>query len=142
MRTVKDLLAAKPAEVVTVDPGVSVFDALQRMADHDIGALVVIEDARVVGVMSERDYARKVILHHKSSREIPVSEIMTSPAITVGLSETLDQCMALMTDKRIRHLPVLEAGRLIGVLSIGDLVRATISEQAFAIRQLEGYIAS
>lgn len=142
MRTVKDLLAAKPADVVTVAPGVSVFDALQQMADRDIGALVVVEGDRVIGVMSERDYARKVILHHKSSREIPVSEIMTAPAIAVSLTHTLEDCMALMTDKRIRHLPVLDTGRLVGVLSIGDLVRATISEQAFAIRQLEGYIAS
>jgi CBS domain-containing protein len=142
MRTVQELLASKPAGVVTISPDAAVFAALERMAAHDIGALVVVDAGRVTGILSERDYARKVILHHKSSREIPVAEIMTTPVVSVTLTHTLEECMALMSDKRIRHLPVLDGDRLVGVLSIGDLVRATISEQAFAIRQLEGYIAS
>ena len=142
MKTVKQLLESKTTGVVTIAPEASVFEALELMADKDIGAVVVTHDNRVVGIMSERDYARKVILHHKSSKEITVAQIMTGKVLYVRPTQTIDQCMALMTDKRIRHLPVLEGERLIGVLSIGDLVRATISEQDFVIKQLESYIMS
>ena len=140
MKTVQQLLESKTAGAVTIAPDASVFEALELMADKDIGAVVVTHDNRVVGIMSERDYARKVILHHKSSKEITVAQIMTGKVLYVRPTQTLDQCMALMTDKRIRHLPVLEGEQLIGVLSIGDLVRATISEQDFVIKQLESYI--
>ena len=142
MKTVEQLLQSKPAGVVTIAPDATVFEALELMAEHDIGALVVVADGVVVGILSERDYARKVILHSKSSREIPVSAIMTDRVLYVQPTQTVDDCMALMTDKRIRHLPVLDGEQLVGVLSIGDLVRATIHEQAFTIRQLELYITS
>jgi CBS domain-containing protein len=136
------LLASKPQGVVTTAPDASVFEALELMAERDIGAVVVVRDERVVGIMSERDYARKVILHNKSSREITVDEIMTDHVFCVSPMHSIEECMALMTDKRIRHLPVLDNGRLVGVLSIGDLVKATIDEQDFTIRQLASYIAS
>jgi CBS domain-containing protein len=132
----------KPAGAVTIAPDASVFEALELMAEKDIGAVVVVRDGRVIGILSERDYARKVILHNKASREIAVDEIMTDRVLYVSPGHTIEQCMALMTDKRIRHLPVLDDDRLIGVLSIGDLVKATISEQDFTIRQLERYIMS
>jgi CBS domain-containing protein len=140
MYTVKQLLDSKPRDVVTIAPDASVFEALELMAERDIGAVVVVHDGYVVGILSERDYARKVILHNKSSREIAVDAIMTDRVLYVGPTHTIDECMALMTDKRIRHLPVMDGDRLIGVLSIGDLVKATISEQDFTIRQLERYI--
>ena len=142
MRTVNELLEGKAAGVVTISPEASVYEALELMASRDIGAVVVTRDTRVVGIMSERDYARKVILHHKSSREITVAEIMTDRVFYVRPSQTLDHCMTLMTDRHIRHLPVMDGERLIGVLSIGDLVKATISEQELVIRQLESYIMS
>ena len=142
MNTVKQLLESKAGGVVTIAPGASVFEALELMAEKDIGAVVVVHDNRVVGILSERDYARKVILHNKASRDISVDEIMTDRVLYVGPTHTIDECMALMTDKRIRHLPVLDGDRLMGVLSIGDLVKATISEQDFVIRQLERYIMS
>jgi CBS domain-containing protein len=142
MRTVKQLLESKTAGVVTIGPEASVFEALELMAAKDIGAVMVMRDGRIAGIMSERDYARKVILHHKSSREITVAQIMTDKVLYVRPTQTVDQCMALMTDKHIRHLPVLDGERLIGVLSIGDLVKATISEQDFVIKQLESYIMS
>jgi CBS domain-containing protein len=140
MSTVRQLLQAKGRDVVTIEPDATVLEALERMAQHDVGALVVTEGRRVVGMMSERDYARKVILHHRASREIPVSDIMTDRVYYVAPSQTVDECLALMTDKRIRHLPVLDDGTLVGVISIGDLVKSIISDQAFTIRQLEGYI--
>lgn len=142
MKTVAQLLESKPAGVVTVAPHTKVFEALQLMADHDIGALVVVSDRTVVGILSERDYGRKVILHSLSSRDIPVSAIMTDRVLFVTPAHTVDECMALMTGRHIRHLPVMQADQLIGVLSIGDLVKATIHEQAFTIKQLESYIAS
>jgi CBS domain-containing protein len=142
MKTVKQLLESKAPGVVTIAPEASVFKALELMADKDIGAVVVTHNSRVIGIMSERDYARKVILHNRSSKEIPVAQIMTEKVVYVRPTQTVDECMALMTDKRIRHLPVLDGERLIGVLSIGDLVRATISEQDFVIKQLENYITS
>jgi len=142
MKTVKHLLESKAPGVVTITPEASVFDALALMADKDVGAVVVVSDARVIGVLSERDYARKVILHNKSSREIPVSEIMTERVMYVTPTQTLDDCMALVTAHRIRHLPVLDGDELVGVLSIGDLVKATISERDFTIGQLNNYIMS
>jgi CBS domain-containing protein len=142
MYTVKQLLDVKPRSVVTIAPDASVFEALELMAEKDIGAVVVVHDDQVVGILSERDYARKVILHSKASKDITVDEIMTDRVLYVGPRHTVDECMALMTDKRIRHLPVMDGDRLIGVLSIGDLVKATISEQDFTIRQLERYIMS
>jgi CBS domain-containing protein len=142
MKTVKQLLESKAPGVVTIAPEASVFEALELMADKDIGAVVVTHNSRVIGIMSERDYARKVILHNKSSKELPVAQIMTEKVVYVRPTQTVDECMALMTDKHIRHLPVLDGEQLIGVLSIGDLVRATISEQDFVIKQLENYITS
>lgn len=141
MHTVRQLLASKRGGIVTISPEVSVFRALELMAERDIGAVVVTRDDQVIGILSERDYARKVILHNKSSRDITVDEIMTDRVVSVGLTHTIEDCMALMTDKRIRHLPVVEADRLVGVLSIGDLVKATIDDQHFVIQQLEHYIA-
>jgi len=142
MKTVKQLLESKTAGVVTIAPDASVFEALELMAARDIGAVIVTEGSRVVGILSERDYARKVILHNRSSKEISVADIMTDKVLYVRPVQTLDQCMALMTDKHIRHLPVLDDERLVGVLSIGDLVKATIDEQDFVIKQLESYITS
>ncbi len=142
MHTVKQLLGSKPRGVVTITPDASVFHALELMAERDIGAVVVVDEEKVVGIVSERDYARKVILHNKSSRDITVDEIMTDRVLYVGLTHTIEDCMSLMTDKRIRHLPVLDGDRLVGVLSIGDLVKATISERDFVIRQLETYITT
>ena len=142
MHTVKRLLDSKSGGVVTIAPDASVFTALELMAERDIGAVVVVHDGRVVGILSERDYARKVILHNKSSREITVDEIMTDRVLYVGPTHTVEECMTLMTDKRIRHLPVMDGDRLIGVLSIGDLVKASIDDRDFTIRQLETYIAS
>jgi CBS domain-containing protein len=139
MKTARQLIERKPG-VVSIAPHESVFAALERMAEHDIGALVVLDGPVLAGVLSERDYARKVILLGKSSRDMRVSEIMTHKVVCVGPDQTVDQCMAVMTEKRCRHLPVLEGKRVIGVLSIGDLVKETISEQQFQIAQLESYI--
>ncbi|MCA3108157.1 MAG: CBS domain-containing protein [bacterium] len=139
MKTARQLIERKPG-VVSIAPHESVFTALERMAEHDIGALVVLDGSVLAGMLSERDYARKVILLGKSSRDIRVSEIMTQKVVCVGPDQTVDQCMGVMTEKRCRHLPVLEDKRVIGVLSIGDLVKETISEQQFQIAQLESYI--
>ena len=140
MKTVKQLLEGKTRGLCTIGPDAPVFDALKMMAENDIGALLVVENDKLIGIISERDYARKVMLHGKSSRDIPVREIMTEHVICVQPDRTIDECMALMTDKRIRHLPVIENDKLVGVLSIGDLVKETISEQQFMIKQLESYI--
>lgn len=142
VKTVNQLLQGKPRGLCTVSPEMRVYDALKLMADKDIGALLVVQSEKLVGILSERDYARKVILHGKSSHDTPVKEIMTERVICVQPKNTVEECMALMTDKRIRHLPVIEHDRLIGVLSIGDLVKETISEQQFMIKQLESYIHS
>jgi CBS domain-containing protein len=139
MKTARQLIEEKPG-TVSIGPDASVFEALERMAEHDIGALVVLDGQVLAGMLSERDYARKVILLGKSSRDIRVSEIMTPKVVCVGPDQTVDQCMAVMTEKRCRHLPVLEGKRVIGVLSIGDLVKETISDQQFQIAQLESYI--
>ena len=140
MKTLKQLLDSKGREVYTISPEASVLDALRLMAEKSVGALIVTEAGRIAGVISERDYARKVILHGKSSHELPVRDIMTSKVITVDPRQTVEECMALMTEKRIRHLPVTEGERLIGVLSIGDLVKEVIAEQQQTIQQLESYI--
>lgn len=140
MKTLKQLLEAKGREVYTVAPDARVFDALKLMADKSVGALIVMEGGRIAGVISERDYARKVILHGESTHELQVRDIMTSKVITVHPGQTVEECMALMTEKRVRHLPVTEGERLIGVLSIGDLVKEVIAEQQQTIRQLESYI--
>ena len=140
MKTVRQLLETKGAEVISVSPDSNVLDALKLMASREIGAVLVVEGARLVGIMSERDYARKVILRGKSSQDTKVREIMTERVMYARPDQTLPELMALMTNKRVRHLPVLEDDRLVGVLSIGDLVKETISEQEFIIRQLENYI--
>lgn len=140
MKTVHQLLETKGRAVVSVSPGAKVIDALRVMAEREIGAVLVVDDDRLVGVMSERDYARKVILKGKSSQDTYVREIMTERVVYVRPQQTVPECMALMTNKRVRHLPVLEGDRLVGVLSLGDLVKETISEQQFIIQQLENYI--
>ncbi|MGH8621305.1 MAG: CBS domain-containing protein [Burkholderiales bacterium] len=140
MKTLKQLLDAKGRDVYTVAPDTRVIDALKLMAEKSVGALIVMEGGRIAGIISERDYARKVILHGKSSHELGVRDIMTSKVITIHPGQTVEECMALMTEKRIRHLPVTEGERLIGVLSIGDLVKEVIAEQQRTIQQLESYI--
>ena len=142
MKSVRQLLQSKGREIYSITPDARVFDALKLMAEKNVGALVVIEGGRLAGIISERDYARKVILLSKSSHDIAVREIMTSRVITVNPDHTVEECMALMTGKRIRHLPVTEGERLTGVLSIGDLVKEVIAEQEQTIKQLESYIHS
>ncbi|MFZ2508105.1 MAG: CBS domain-containing protein [Steroidobacteraceae bacterium] len=141
MRTVRQLLAGKPSGVHTVDADDPVRTAIQLMADHFIGALPVLSGGRLVGIVSERDYARKVVLMGRNSRETKVSTIMSAPVIQVGPQNNVNDCMKLMTDKRIRHLPVVEKDRLIGVISIGDCVKAVIDEQRHEIEDLKRYIA-
>jgi CBS domain-containing protein len=140
MNTVKKLLEAKGQNVWSISPEASVFEAIKLMAEKRIGALLAMEDDHLVGIMSERDYARKVVLKGKSSKKTPVKDIMTSRVYFVKPERTIEECMALMTDKRIRHLPVMDEERLVGVISIGDVVKAIISEQEFIIDQLESYI--
>ena len=140
MKTIKHLLEEKGREVYSVGPDTTVFDALKQMADENIGALMVVEDGQPIGLLSERDYARNVILKGKSSRDTPVHEIMSKRIVCSELSQTVEQAMALVTEKRVRHLPVLEGGALVGLVSIGDLVKAVIAEQQFVIEQLEQYI--
>lgn len=143
MATVRQMLDKKGHEVYTVAPDVTVFEALKKMAEHNVGALPVVDaSGRIVGLFSERDYARKVILRGKASKDIPVSEIMSTHVLYVTPETTAWQCMALMTDKRVRHLPVLEDGRLVGFISIGDVVKSIMDEQKFHIEQLERYIQS
>jgi CBS domain-containing protein len=142
MNFVAEILKAKGRDVWTVSSDSTVYDALQEMADKNVGALLVVEDDKLVGVFSERDYARKVILHGKASKDTLVKEIMSTEMFWVRPDQTVAVCMELMTNKRIRHLPVLDEGRLVGVISIGDVVKAVISEKEFAIQQLEQYITS
>ncbi len=142
MKTVQQLLHAKSGPLHFVAPEATVYDALALMARHDIGALVVLDGDRLSGMFSERDYARKVILLGRSSRTMPVADVMTPEVVSVTPSSTVEGCMALMTTHRIRHLPVLEGARVIGLVSIGDLVKAQIDEQQFVIEQLENYIAT
>lgn len=140
MNTVKQVLKGKGHSVFSISPEAPVFDALTVMAEHDVGALVVVTEQRPVGIFSERDYARKVILKGKSSKEIRVSDLMVRDVFYVSPEDTLEECMMLMTKKRIRHLPVLEDQHLVGLISIGDVVKQIISEQEFKIRELENYI--
>jgi CBS domain-containing protein len=142
MQQVKHLLEGKGKAVYAVAPDASVYEAIQQMADKNVGALVVIKGSELVGIVSERDYARKVILKDRSSRDTPVAEIMTASVITVASDATVDECMRLCTDGRLRHLPVLDGTSIVGVVSIGDLVKAVISEQKETINQLESYITS
>ena len=139
--TVRDMLRGK-SDVYSVAPGDTVFTALRLMADRNIGAVLVRSNEKLEGIFSERDYARKVVLLGKMSRETLVGEIMTPRVVSVEPNWTADQCMALMTEKRIRHLPVLEQGRLVGLISIGDVVRAVVDEQQFTIDALQRYITS
>ncbi|MGE6794127.1 CBS domain-containing protein [Pseudomonas guineae] len=141
MITVAEILRAKPqAAVYSVTPTTSVLEAIKLMAEKGIGALVVLDKGRLAGIVSERDYARKVVLLERSAADITISEIMTADVLTVGPRDTSQHCMQLMTDRHLRHLPVLAEGELIGLLSIGDLVKTTIAEQASLIQQLEQYI--
>jgi CBS domain-containing protein len=142
MKTVEQMLESKTHRLLSISPDATVYDALQTMAEHEVGALVVLDGERLAGIFSERDYARKVILFGKSSKETLVREIMTDRVLCVRPDQTVDQCMALMTDKRVRHLPVLDHKKVIGVISIGDVVKEVISEQRFMIEQLENYIHS
>ena len=140
MITVAQLLNQKGHNVEAVAPDATVYDAIKRMADLDIGALVVVEDGRVIGVISERDYARNVFLKGKASPTTPVRAAMAEEVLSVGREETTRDCMAIMTGKRTRHLLVMEGGELLGILSIGDLVRSIVAEQDMTIEQLEQYI--
>ncbi len=141
MKSVRQLLDAKGHDVWSINPDASVFEAIELMATKSIGALIVIEEAGPVGIVSERDYARKVILKGRSSRQTPVREIMTTRVVYAKIDQTVEECMALMTEKRIRHLPVMDGKNLTGVISIGDLVKSIIDEQQFIIEQLEQYIS-
>jgi CBS domain-containing protein len=127
---------------LSIAPSMSVFEALQKMAEFDVGALVILDEGRLVGIFSERDYARKLILHGKSSKETRVEEIMTTRVVCIGPDRSAEECMALMTDKRVRHLPVLEDKKVVAVISIGDVVREMIDDQKHTIEQLEQYIMS
>jgi CBS domain-containing protein len=140
MINIRHILQEKGNEIWSVTPQTSVLNALKLMADKNIGALVVLEEDKLVGIFSERDYARKVILKGKASKDTAVKEIMTSVIVTVRPSHTVEECMELMTDKRVRHLPVIDEDRLLGVISIGDVVKALISDKEFMIKQLEHYI--
>ncbi len=142
MKRVKDILEVKGRAVWSIEPGASVYDAMKLMADKEVGALMVVEGTKLVGLISERDYARKVILQGRSSRSTEVREIMTSRVAYAQPDQTVEECMALMTEKRFRHLPVIDQGQLVGVISIGDLVKSIIDEQKFIIEQLERYITS
>jgi CBS domain-containing protein len=140
MKTLQQILRGKPQGVLSISPEATVFDALELMAEKEVGAVLVLEDGRLVGIFSERDYARKIILHGKLSKETEVREIMTSKVLCVKPTQTVEECLALMTDKRVRHLPVVEGEKVLGVISIGDAVKEVISEQRFIIEQLEHYI--
>jgi CBS domain-containing protein len=137
-----ELLRQKGQNVYSVDPDAPVLEAVRLMAEHGVGALLVMRDAQLLGVISERDYARKVILKGRASNDTPVSQIMSAPVLTVAPAQSVRECMRVMTENRVRHLPVVESSRVIGVLSIGDLVRAVLEEQQQTIAQLEQYIHS
>ena len=141
MTTIRQILAGKP-DVYSIDPDATVLDALKRLEERNVGALLVMKDDRLVGIFSERDYARRMILHGRSSKETAVREVMTSQVFTISPDASAGECMVHMTDRHIRHLPVLEGGRVVGVISIGDVVRTVIDDMRFTIRQLEGYIRS
>jgi CBS domain-containing protein len=141
MKGVAQILKGKASRVVhSIRPTDTVYDAIKKMAEQNIGALLVMEGDRLAGIVTERDYARKVVLADRSSRETPVSVIMTPHVLCVGPQQTTEECMAIMTENRVRHLPVMDHGKLVGLVSIGDLVKDIISEQQFIIEQLEYYI--
>lgn len=140
MIQIREILADKGALVHAIAPDATVFEAIEKMATHGIGALVVLDKGKLAGIVSERDYARKVILQGRSSIKTPVRDIMTSNVICIGPSQTIDDGLAIMTQRTIRHLPVVEKGELIGIVSIGDLVKAKIADQEFTIEQLELYV--
>ena len=142
MRTVRQLLADKPAEVFAVAPEAPVVEAIRLMADKSIGAVLVLRGEALAGILSERDYARKVVLQGRSSADTPASAIMTAQVVTVGPDTPVTACMQLMTERRIRHLPVVEGGQVVGVISIGDLVKAVIEDQKVQLDELQRYIAS
>lgn len=141
MRTVAEILQHKGKTVHSVRPTDTVLHALGVMAAHEIGAVLVMDDLRLTGILTERDYARRVVLLGRASRDSRVADVMTQQVVCVAPDRTIDECMALMTDKRIRHLPVLDHKRVIGLVSIGDVVKATIADQEFTISQLQSYIA-
>jgi CBS domain-containing protein len=141
MQTVNQLLRVKGGQIFSVAPTDSVLHAIELMATRHVGALLVMNQGSLLGIISERDYARKVILKNRSSHDTPVGDIMSSPAVTVTPEDTIHHCMELMTNGRFRHLPVVDSGRVVGMLSIGDLVKAVIEEQSLQIEQLERYIA-
>jgi CBS domain-containing protein len=140
MKTVKQILDSKGYQVWSIHPDATVFEALKLMGEKEVGALAVVQNGRLAGILSERDYARKVILRGRTSRDTHVYEIMTANVVTTDLDETVESCMGVMTQRRIRHLPVVDDGRLIGMISIGDMVKSIIEEQQFIIEQLETYI--
>ena len=140
MTTVNQLLRSKGSAIWSIGPDATVYEALQLMAEKDVGALLVLDEGALGGILSERDYARKIVLKGKTSRDTLVREIMTERVVCVRADQSVEECMALMTNKRIRHLPVLADNQLAGVISIGDVVKAIISEQEFIIEQLENYI--
>ena len=142
MRTVRHLLEAKAPDIFAIGPDAPVIDAIRLMAEKRIGALLVMDERRLVGVASERDYARKIVLQGRSSANTPVREIMTAEVVTVSPDDTAARCMQLVTDRRIRHLPVVHNGQVLGVVSIGDLVKAVIEDQQLELDQLQRYIAS
>lgn len=140
MKTVNEVLKNKGREIWTISPLATVFQALELMAQKDVGALPVVQNGKLVGIFSERDYARKVILKGKASKDTAVSELMTQTVFYVSPENTLDECMALMTSQQIRHLPVLDRDRLVGMITLGDVVKRIISEQEFTIHELEKYV--
>ncbi|MEJ8811610.1 CBS domain-containing protein [Variovorax ureilyticus] len=142
MKTVAEILKAKgSSSVYSIAPSATVFEAVKLMAEKNVGALLVMEGDRIVGVVTERDYARKVVLLARSSKDTPLREVMTSAVIYVRPNQTSEECMALMTENRVRHLPVMDGDKLVGLISIGDIVKGIISEQSFIIEQLQNYIA-
>ncbi len=141
MKTVKDILDSKGYEIWAVKPDATVFEAVKLMAKRGVGSLLVLDGDKLVGIVTERDYARKIILEDKSSKNTAVAEVMTKKVLCATPERTIDECMALMTDKRARHLPVVDHKRVVGVVSIGDLVKAMINEQQVLINQLQHYIS-
>lgn len=142
MRSVRHLLESKAPEVFAIGPDAPVIDAIRLMAEKRIGAVVVMEGGRLAGILSERDYARKIVLQGRSSASTPVRDIMTADVVTVGLQDNIERCMQIVTERRIRHLPVVDGGAVLGVVSIGDLVKAVIEDQQLELDQLQRYIAS
>lgn len=141
MKLVQHVLDAKDGDVISIERGLSVFDAIKLMADRAVGSLLVMDGGKLVGIVTERDYARKVILKGRSSETTSVEEVMTTEVLTATAVQTVNECMTLMTEKRIRHLPIVEEDKVIGIISIGDLVQAIISDQREEIEQLENYIS-